>query len=155
MGQPPPASSQEVWTNSFEDKFFCNQPSSLIRYIANFTDDFEDSANFIYLLNAIAPKFASLDLLKIDDWEERAKRVLQITQELGCYSLIAPRDILDAENEKLILVFLAEIFRVESGLPKVTVQNTVDTGKKQQTVQDRAKEEQQEEGSTLQNLNFF
>eukprot|EP01102_Stenamoeba_stenopodia_P013085 TRINITY_DN4192_c0_g1_i1.p1 TRINITY_DN4192_c0_g1~~TRINITY_DN4192_c0_g1_i1.p1 ORF type:complete len:1145 (+),score=508.11 TRINITY_DN4192_c0_g1_i1:42-3476(+) len=122
------------------------------RYIANFTDDFEDSANFIYLLNAVAPNLASLDLLKIEDWEERAKKVLSIASQLGCYSLINPRDILDAENEKLILVFLAEIFRVESGLPKVTVQqNAVETGKKQQTVQDRAKEEQQEEETAVRN----
>lgn len=122
------------------------------RYLTNFTDDFEDSANFIYLLNAIAPEHCSLDLLQIDDWEERARRVLEITRAIGCHELITPRDILDAENERLIVVFLAEIFRVNSGLPKVAAPTEfVDTGKKQQTVQDRAKEEQQEEETAVRN----
>eukprot|EP01101_Sappina_pedata_P006777 TRINITY_DN3464_c0_g1_i1.p1 TRINITY_DN3464_c0_g1~~TRINITY_DN3464_c0_g1_i1.p1 ORF type:complete len:1580 (+),score=959.31 TRINITY_DN3464_c0_g1_i1:84-4742(+) len=96
------------------------------RIITNFTDDFEDCANYIYLLHELFPeKVPGGDanvrsfINDMEDWEERAKYVISVTQQEGCFCTIAPRDILEAENERLTVAFLADLVRVRNGLPAI------------------------------------
>eukprot|EP01103_Thecamoeba_quadrilineata_P002657 TRINITY_DN12572_c0_g1_i1.p1 TRINITY_DN12572_c0_g1~~TRINITY_DN12572_c0_g1_i1.p1 ORF type:complete len:1716 (-),score=557.02 TRINITY_DN12572_c0_g1_i1:63-4877(-) len=99
--------------------------SARSRLISNFTDDFEDASNYLYLLHAIAPELldaaALQEALGLEDWEERTRRVFSIAQQLGCPTLLESRDVLEAENDRLTCVFLAQLCKVRHALPDYAV----------------------------------
>ncbi|GAM22991.1 hypothetical protein SAMD00019534_061660 [Acytostelium subglobosum LB1] len=88
------------------------------RQINNFSDDVEDCENYAYLFEAIAPAISRKDeILNESDWEKRAQIVLEMATKLGCMPLLTPRDIVETENSKMNLLFVADIMRVCLALP--------------------------------------
>jgi len=91
----------------------------------------------------------------MDDWEDRAKFVISLTEKVGCFCSVTPRDILEAENERLTIAFLADIMRVRHGLPvnSSTSLNSdtpaQEVSVKKATTEDKAHIEKQEEESQL------
>eukprot|EP01132_Coremiostelium_polycephalum_P008651 gene8651-10649_t len=88
------------------------------RSINNFTDDMEDCENYAYLFDQIAPQVSRKDeILRESDWEKRAEIVIQMASKIGCTPVLTPRDIVETENSKLNMLFVADIMRVCHGLP--------------------------------------
>ncbi|EFA80963.1 actin binding protein [Heterostelium album PN500] len=88
------------------------------RQINNFSDDMEDCENYAYLFEVIAPQLSRKDeILSESDWERRAEIVLDMASKLGCMPLLTPRDIVETENSKLNLLFVADLMRVSLALP--------------------------------------
>ncbi|EGG22287.1 actin binding protein [Cavenderia fasciculata] len=88
------------------------------RQINNFTDDMEDCENYAYLFDQIAPQVSrKKEILAEKDWEKRAEIVLDMAAKIGCLGLLTPTDIVETENSKLNLLFVADIMRVCPAMP--------------------------------------
>jgi len=85
----------------------------------NFHTDIQDSEIYIHLLAQIAPKDAGVvttALVERDD-VERAEKMLQEADKLGCRAFVTPRDVARGIY-KLNLAFVANLFNNHPGLDK-------------------------------------
>ncbi|KYQ96657.1 actin binding protein [Tieghemostelium lacteum] len=97
------------------------------RSINNFTDDVEDCENYAYLFDRIAPQVSrKAEILKEPDWEKRAEMVLDMASKIGCMPLLTSRDIVESENSKLNMLFVADIMRVCHCLPNYELRKDVE-----------------------------
>lgn len=92
--------------------------------MAEFSDD--NSLQYLHLMHKLAPSVVTLDTVDELDSMERAEMVLQQAKKIGIESIIAPDDIVSVSNthfldlciqgnEKLNLVFMAELFNKHTG----------------------------------------
>ncbi|KAG9306885.1 hypothetical protein G9A89_002554 [Geosiphon pyriformis] len=79
------------------------------RRVANFSKDVSDGENYTVLLNQLAPELCSRDPLREQDLYERAEKVLQNAEKLGCRKYLTPKALVGG-NPKLNLAFVAHLF---------------------------------------------
>ncbi|CAG8626200.1 2429_t:CDS:10 [Acaulospora morrowiae] len=79
------------------------------RRVANFSKDVCDGENYTVLLNQLSPELCSRDPLKELDLLERAEKVLQNAEKLGCRKYLTPKALVGG-NPKLNLAFVAHLF---------------------------------------------
>eukprot|EP01114_Cavostelium_apophysatum_P019212 TRINITY_DN612_c0_g1_i1.p1 TRINITY_DN612_c0_g1~~TRINITY_DN612_c0_g1_i1.p1 ORF type:complete len:1057 (-),score=503.20 TRINITY_DN612_c0_g1_i1:85-3255(-) len=77
----------------------------------NFSSDIKDSENYIVLLNQLAPKTVSLNLLKEKTLLERARLFLESCDKINCKKFINPTDIVKGDS-RLNTAFVANLFTV-------------------------------------------
>ncbi|CAD5180919.1 unnamed protein product [Musa acuminata subsp. malaccensis] len=81
--------------------------------VTNFSSDVKDGRAYAYLLDALAPELSQT--LDIKDRNERAKRVIEQAEMLGCERYLSPKDIVEG-SPNLNLAFVAQIFQHKNGL---------------------------------------
>ncbi|URD92445.1 Fimbrin-like protein [Musa troglodytarum] len=81
--------------------------------VTNFSSDVKDGRAYAYLLDALAPELSRT--LDIKDRNERAKRVIEQAEMLGCKRYLSPKDIVEG-SPNLNLAFVAQIFHHKNGL---------------------------------------
>ncbi|CAG8630262.1 6214_t:CDS:10 [Funneliformis mosseae] len=79
------------------------------RRVKNFSKDVSDGVNYTVLLNQLKPDLCSRDPLNVPDLLERAEKVLQNAEKLGCRKYLTPKALV-AGNPKLNLAFVAHLF---------------------------------------------
>ncbi|RGB42537.1 fimbrin [Rhizophagus diaphanus] len=79
------------------------------RRVTNFSTDVKDGENYTVLLNQLKPEICSRDPLNEPDLLERAERVLQNAEKLGCRKYLTPKALVTG-NPKLNLAFVAHLF---------------------------------------------
>ncbi|CAG8554513.1 4182_t:CDS:10, partial [Acaulospora colombiana] len=79
------------------------------RRVSNFSKDVCDGENYTVLLSQLSPELCSRDPLKEPDLLERAEKVLQNAEKLGCRKYLTPKALV-AGNPKLNLAFVAHLF---------------------------------------------
>ncbi|RHZ80368.1 hypothetical protein Glove_137g34 [Diversispora epigaea] len=79
------------------------------RRVENFSKDVKDGENYTVLLNQLSPDLCSRDPLREHDLLERAEKVLQNAEKLGCRKYLTPKALV-AGNPKLNLAFVAHLF---------------------------------------------
>ena len=94
----------------------------------NFSGDLKDSEKYLVLLHQLDPKKCDKKALTETDSIKRAKAVLDNAKKLGAESYITPSDICNG-NEKLNLLFCAEIFNNFHGLEDLSEQEAYDAAK--------------------------
>jgi len=79
--------------------------------VNNLTTDIKDSRAYIYLLHQIAPHEAGVTVIAEHepDLTERAEKMLQEADKIGCRSFVEPSDVVRG-NYKLNLAFVANLF---------------------------------------------
>jgi len=82
--------------------------------VANFSGDIKDSEAYTLLLHQLAPE-CDTSALRFPDETERATRVLQNADKIGCRKFVTEKDIVQG-NPKLNLAFVANIFNTRPGL---------------------------------------
>jgi hypothetical protein len=70
------------------------------------------------LLHRLDPENCSLDVLEEDDLLTRAEKMLFTAEKMGCRTFVTPEDVV-AGNEKLNLVFVANMFNKHTGMVPV------------------------------------
>lgn len=84
------------------------------RRVNNFGGDIKDSENYTVLLHQLDKK-CDKSALQISDPTQRAERMLQQADKLGCRKFIKPKDVVKG-NPKLNLAFVANLFNTIPGL---------------------------------------
>ncbi|GBB89006.1 hypothetical protein RclHR1_15640004 [Rhizophagus clarus] len=79
------------------------------RRVTNFSKDVKDGENYTVLLNQLKPEVCSRDPLNEPDLLERAEKILQNAEKLGCRKYLTPKALV-AGNPKLNLAFVAHLF---------------------------------------------
>ncbi|CAB4422375.1 unnamed protein product [Rhizophagus irregularis] len=79
------------------------------RRVTNFSTDVKDGENYTVLLNQLKPEICSRDPLNEPDLLERAEKVLQNAEKLGCRKYLTPKALVTG-NPKLNLAFVAHLF---------------------------------------------
>jgi plastin-3 len=89
------------------------------RQVSNFSGDIKDSVAYIHLLHQIAPRDKGVTTIAENepDLTERAERMLQESEKIGCRSFVAPNDVVTG-NPKLNLAFVANLFNMYPALEK-------------------------------------
>ncbi|CAH1762132.1 6647_t:CDS:10 [Entrophospora sp. SA101] len=95
------------------------------RRVQNFSKDVSDGENYTVLLNQLAPDICSRDPLKERDLLERAEKILQNAEKLGCRKYLTPRALV-AGNPKLNLAFVAHLFNTHPGLAPLDEEEKAD-----------------------------
>nr|CAG8555590.1 4086_t:CDS:10 [Entrophospora candida]CAG8612271.1 6171_t:CDS:10 [Entrophospora candida] len=95
------------------------------RRVQNFSKDVSDGENYTVLLNQLAPDLCSRDPLKERDLLERAEKVLQNSEKLGCRKYLTPKALV-AGNPKLNLAFVANLFNTHPGLAPLDEEEKAD-----------------------------
>lgn len=85
----------------------------------NFSNDLKDSEKYTILLNQLDSKRCDKSALDESDLAKRAEKVIANAKKLGAESYVTPEDI-KTGNEKLNLLFVAEIFNNFHGLDDLT-----------------------------------
>lgn len=85
------------------------------RRVSNFSKDVSDGENYTILLNQLKPDLCSRSPLQITDLSERAEKILQNADKLGCRKYLTPSSMLSG-NPKLNLAFVAHLFNNYPGL---------------------------------------
>ena len=70
---------------------------------------FQDSENYIVLMNQLDPQHCDKGILGEQDLYKRADLMLQQAQNLGCREFVTPADVVHG-NPKLNLAFVANLF---------------------------------------------
>jgi len=83
--------------------------------ISNFGNHVKDSEAYTIVMNRINPNACDRSALNMSDMNQRAAKVLSNSRNLGCSPAIKPKDIATG-NEKLNLVFVADLFNQCPGL---------------------------------------
>ncbi len=109
----PPEEILKRWFNYHLKK--ANYPSKL----NNWSGDLKDSEKYTVLLNQLDPSKCDKSALQESDMNKRANKVLANAKKLGAESFITPNDICNG-NEKLNLLFTAEIFNNFHGLEELS-----------------------------------
>ncbi|UZO26508.1 fimbrin variant 2 [Rhizophagus irregularis] len=79
------------------------------RRVTNFSTDVKDGENYTVLLNQLKPEICSREPLNEPDLLERAEKVLQNAEKLGCRKYLTPKALVTG-NPKLNLAFVAHLF---------------------------------------------
>ncbi|PKC03944.1 fimbrin [Rhizophagus irregularis] len=79
------------------------------RRVTNFSTDVKDGENDTVLLNQLKPEICSREPLNEPDLLERAEKVLQNAEKLGCRKYLTPKALVTG-NPKLNLAFVAHLF---------------------------------------------
>jgi plastin-1 len=87
--------------------------------VNNFSGDIKDSEAYTILLNQLVPEKCDKSPLNTSDLNERAKKVLDNADKIGCRKFVKPSDIVKG-NAKLNLAFVANLFNTYPGLEKLT-----------------------------------
>lgn len=95
------------------------------RAVSNFSKDVSDGENYTVLLNQLAPDVCSRSPLNTPDLHDRAEKVLQNADKLGCRKFLTPKSIV-AGNPKLNLAFVANLFNTHPGLDALTEEEKVE-----------------------------
>ncbi|GAA5990071.1 hypothetical protein JCM11641_001026 [Rhodosporidiobolus odoratus] len=85
------------------------------RRVANFSKDVSDGENYTVLLNQLKPNECSRAPLQEKDLHQRAEKVLQNADSIGCRKYLTPTSLV-AGNSKLNLAFVANLFNTWPGL---------------------------------------
>ncbi|GAA5907788.1 hypothetical protein JCM6882_004557 [Rhodosporidiobolus microsporus] len=85
------------------------------RRVANFSKDVADGENYTVLLNQLKPNECSRAPLQENDLLQRAEKVLQNADAIGCRKYLTPSSLV-AGNAKLNLAFVANLFNTHPGL---------------------------------------
>ncbi|GAA6033058.1 hypothetical protein JCM8097_000123 [Rhodosporidiobolus ruineniae] len=85
------------------------------RRVANFFKDVSDGENYTVLLNQLKPAECSRAPLQEQDLHQRAEKVLQNADAIGCRKYLTPSSLV-AGNAKLNLAFVANLFNTWPGL---------------------------------------
>ncbi|KAK5583127.1 hypothetical protein RB653_004717 [Dictyostelium firmibasis] len=90
------------------------------RRVRNFAGDIKDSECYTILLKQIAPKDAGVETsaLQTSNLEQRAVKVLDNADKLGCKKFLKPKDIVNG-FQKLNLAFVANLFNTHPALEPV------------------------------------
>jgi plastin-1 len=80
------------------------------RKVNNFSGDVKDGENYTVLLNQLAPGTCTKNPLKETDPMERAEKVLQEAEKLGCRKYLTPKAMVSG-NPKLNFAFVANLFK--------------------------------------------
>lgn len=80
------------------------------RRVNNFSGDVKDGENYTVLLNQLAPATCNRDPLKVTDLLERAEKVLENADKLGCRKYLTPKTMVSG-NPKLNFAFVANLFK--------------------------------------------
>lgn len=89
------------------------------RTVTNFSNDINDSENYIVLMHQLCPQQCSLSGLKEPDLHARAEGVLQAADRIGCNLYVTAKSIVQG-NPKLNIAFVANMFNKHPGLEKLT-----------------------------------
>ncbi|CCU77874.1 putative fimbrin [Blumeria hordei DH14] len=89
------------------------------RKVSNFSTDVKDAENYAVLLAQIAPDTCTREPLKINDLLQRAEKVLQNADSLGCRKFLTPKSLV-AGNPRLNLAFVANLFNNHPALDPIT-----------------------------------
>jgi hypothetical protein len=91
--------------------------------INNFGKDIKDSEAYTILIKQIAPKDSGVDdsALMIQDPTQKAERMLQQADKIGCRKFVRPTDVVKG-NAKLNLAFVANMFNTCPGLEAVEIE---------------------------------
>lgn len=105
------------WVN-----FHLAQSGSPLR-INNFGKDIKDSEAYTILMKQIAPASAGVDesAMGINDPTQRAERMLQQADKIGCRKFVRPTDVVKG-NQKLNLAFIANMFNTCPALEDVEIE---------------------------------
>lgn len=109
----PPEEILKRWFNYHLKK--AGHPNKL----NNFSSDLKDSEKYTILLNQLDPSKCDKSGLNEKDLHKRADKVLSNAKKLGAESYITSNDICKG-NDKLNLLFCAEIFNSHNGLEPLT-----------------------------------
>ncbi|KAE8701346.1 Fimbrin-5 [Hibiscus syriacus] len=85
------------------------------KQVTNFTTDLKDGEAYAHLLNALAPKHRTRETIETEGPTERASKVLDLAEKLGCQRYITPKVIVEG-SANLNLAFVAQIFQHWNGL---------------------------------------
>ncbi|KAE8730506.1 Fimbrin-3 [Hibiscus syriacus] len=80
------------------------------KQVTNFSTDLKDGEAYAHLLNALAPEHSTRETLETQDPTERANKVLEMAEKLGCKRYLTPTDIVEG-SANLNLAFVAQIFQ--------------------------------------------
>jgi len=94
--------------------FHLREAGSQLR-INNFGSHVKNSEAYTIVMNRINPNACDSSALQMSDMNQRATKVLANAQNLGCNPVVKPKDIAGG-NEKLNLVFVADLFNTCPGL---------------------------------------
>ncbi|KAJ3010493.1 hypothetical protein HKX48_007375 [Thoreauomyces humboldtii] len=89
------------------------------RKVTNFSNDVKNGENYTVLLNQLAPDQCSRAPLKGQDLFERAEKILQNAEKLGCRKYLTPKTLVGG-NSKLNFAFVAHLFNTHPGLEKLS-----------------------------------
>lgn len=89
------------------------------REVKNFSSDVKDSENYIVLLNQLQKQTCTRDALQIADLTERATKMLESADKIGCNIYLTPKSVVQG-NPKLNLAFVANLFNLYPGLKPLT-----------------------------------
>lgn len=87
--------------------------------VKNFAGDIKDSEAYTILLNQLCPDKCNKQPLQIADLNQRAEKVLDNADKIGCKKFVRAADIVKG-NPKLNLAFVANIFNNFPGLDPLT-----------------------------------
>lgn len=88
------------------------------RRVANFSKDISDGENYTILLNQLQPEYCDKSPLQIADLHQRAERVLQNADKIGCRKYLTTNSLVSG-NPKLNLAFVAHLFNTYPGLDPI------------------------------------
>ncbi|KAK6197975.1 calponin homology domain-containing protein [Scheffersomyces amazonensis] len=88
------------------------------RRVANFSKDISDGENYTVLLNQLQPEHCDLSALKISNLLQRAEKVLEDADKIGCRKYLTPNSLISG-NPKLNLAFVAHLFNTYPGLDPI------------------------------------
>jgi len=83
--------------------------------VKNFAGDIKDSEAYTILLNQLSPDKCNKSPLQTNDLTQRATKVLEQADKIGCRKFLQPADIVKG-NPKLNLAFVANLFNTLPGL---------------------------------------
>ncbi|EPQ63225.1 Bgt-1379 [Blumeria graminis f. sp. tritici] len=89
------------------------------RKVSNFSTDVKDAENYTVLLAQIAPDTCTREPLQINDLLQRAEKVLQNADSLGCRKFLTTKSLI-AGNPRLNLAFVANLFNNHPALDPIT-----------------------------------
>lgn len=92
--------------------------AKLERRVNNFSGDIVDGECYTILLNQLQPEVCDLKPLNIQDTYQRAEKVLDYADAIGCRKYLTPTSLV-AGNPKLNLAFVANLFNTYPGLDPI------------------------------------
>lgn len=79
------------------------------RRVTNFSKDVSDGENYTVLMNQLVPESCGLEPLQIHDHLQRAEKILDNAETIGCRKYLTPTSLVSG-NPKLNLAFVANLF---------------------------------------------
>ncbi|ABN67838.2 predicted protein [Scheffersomyces stipitis CBS 6054] len=95
------------------------------RRVGNFSKDISDGVAYTVLLNQLQPEHCDLLPLKTPDLLQRAEKVLDNAEKIGCRKYLTPTSLVSG-NPKLNLAFVAHLFNTYPGLDPIEEHENID-----------------------------